>query len=178
MHDRLFDAELRSFQTSFRRFIAAEIAPSFPRWAEAGIVDRGVFAAAGAQGFLCMTQSPDHGGMGLDFRYSALVAEELSAQGFGDVFFSLHRGQRPGGVRIVVSHYPTAVISSSGPSRDRTATLRSLLVHSKNVMSYVLCGHLHSVGGGAPLLRLAQMVRQVIPALVVMALHQQSQAPL
>jgi acyl-CoA dehydrogenase len=28
--------------------------------------------------------------MGLDFRYSALVAEELSAQGFGDVFFSLH----------------------------------------------------------------------------------------
>ena len=90
MHDRLFDAELRSFQTSLRRFIAAEIAPSFPRWAEAGIVDRGVFAAAGAQGFLCMTQSPDHGGMGLDFRYSALVAEELSAQGFGDVFFSLH----------------------------------------------------------------------------------------
>jgi alkylation response protein AidB-like acyl-CoA dehydrogenase len=90
MHDRLFDAELRAFQSSFRRFIASEIAPSFPRWAEAGIVDRGVFAAAGAHGFLCMTQSPDHGGMGLDFRYSAVVAEELSAHGFGDVFFSLH----------------------------------------------------------------------------------------
>ena len=60
-----------------------------------------------------------------------------------DVFFAMHRDQRPGGVRIVVSHYPTALISSSGPSRDRSATLRSLLVHSKNVMSYVLCGHLH-----------------------------------
>ena len=60
-----------------------------------------------------------------------------------DVFFAMHRDQRPGGVRIIVSHYPTALISSSGPSRDRSATLRSLLVHSKNVMSYVLCGHLH-----------------------------------
>jgi hypothetical protein len=76
----------------------------------------------------------------------------LTSRDMDDVFFAMHRDQRPGGVRIVVSHYPTALISSSGPSRDRTATLRSLLVQSKNVMSYVLCGHLHSVGGGAPLL--------------------------
>jgi hypothetical protein len=69
-----------------------------------------------------------------------------------DVFFAMHRGQRPGGVRFLVSHYPTAFISSVGPSRDRSATLRSLLVQSKNVASFILCGHLHDLAGAAPLL--------------------------
>jgi hypothetical protein len=74
----------------------------------------------------------------------------LTSRDMDEVFFALHRGQRAGGVRFVVSHYPTALISSSGPSRDRSATLRSLLVHSKNVMSFVLCGHLHDLDGLAP----------------------------
>jgi hypothetical protein len=76
----------------------------------------------------------------------------LTSYDMDDVFFAMHRGQRPGGVRFVVSHYPTALISSDGPSRDRSATLRSLLVQSKNVSSFILCGHLHDLGGVAPLL--------------------------
>jgi acyl-CoA dehydrogenase len=90
MHDRLFDDELRAFQAAFRRFIAAEIAPFFADWAKAGVVDRAVFAKAGAQGFLCMSQATRWGGLDLDFRYCAVVAEELTAAGYGDVFFSLH----------------------------------------------------------------------------------------
>jgi alkylation response protein AidB-like acyl-CoA dehydrogenase len=90
MHDDLHDDELRAFRASFQKFITAEILPHHARWRDAGVVDRAVFAKAGAAGFLCITQGADYGGLGLDFRYSAVVAEELSAYGCGDVFFSLH----------------------------------------------------------------------------------------
>jgi len=90
MHDRLLDDELRAFRAAFRKFISTEIAPHFADWAKAGVVDRAIFAKAGAQGFLCIPQATDLGGLGLDFRYSAVVAEELTASGHGDVFFTLH----------------------------------------------------------------------------------------
>jgi hypothetical protein len=67
-----------------------------------------------------------------------------------DLFYALHKGQRAGGVRFVVSHYPTALITSCGSARDRGATVRSLLEQSKNLLSVVLCGHLHDLGGMAP----------------------------
>ena len=74
----------------------------------------------------------------------------LKSRDMDDAFFALHRGQRAGGVRFVVSHYPTALISSAGPSRDPGSTLRTLLLQSKNVLSFVLCGHLHDLAGFAP----------------------------
>lgn len=74
----------------------------------------------------------------------------LKSSDMDDAFFALHRGQRAGGVRFVVSHYPTALISSAGPSRDPGSTLRTLLMQSKNVLSFVLCGHLHDLAGFAP----------------------------
>jgi hypothetical protein len=82
----------------------------------------------------------------------------LTSADMDDVFFAMHRGQRPGGVRIVVTHYPTALISSAGPSRDRSATLRSLLVQSKSVSSFILCGHLHDLAGAAPLLHTSHAI--------------------
>ncbi len=90
MHDDLHDDELRAFRVSFQKFIQTELAPHHDRWSEAGVVDRAAFAKAGAQGFLCITQSPDYGGLGLDFRYAAVVAEELASSQCSDVFFSLH----------------------------------------------------------------------------------------
>ncbi len=90
MHERLFDDELRAFRSSLRRFIDTEIVPHYRQWEKAGVVDRAVFAKAGAHGFLCTAQSPDYGGAGLDFRYAALVAEELSRAMASGVFFTLH----------------------------------------------------------------------------------------
>jgi long-chain-acyl-CoA dehydrogenase len=90
MHDRLFDDELRAFQTAFRRFVSAEITPHLERFKRQGCVDREVFAAAGKQGFLCIPQAEAWGGAGLDFRYSVIVAEELARSGAADVFFTLH----------------------------------------------------------------------------------------
>jgi acyl-CoA dehydrogenase len=90
MHDDLHDDELRAFRKSFQKFVEAELVPHHPRWEEAGVVDRAAFEKAGDQGFLCITQSPDYGGLGLDFRYAAVVSEELTSAGCGDVFYSLH----------------------------------------------------------------------------------------
>ncbi len=90
MHDDLHDDELRQFRKSFQKFVQAELVPHHDRWEQAGVVDRSAFQKAGEQGFLCITQSPDHGGQGLDFRYAAVVGEELAVSGCSDVFYSLH----------------------------------------------------------------------------------------
>ena len=90
MHDRLLDDNLRQFRSSLKRFIQTEITPHYEAWEKDGVVPREVFAKAGAQGFLCITQSPDYGGVGADFRYAAMVAEELALAQASSVFLTLH----------------------------------------------------------------------------------------
>jgi acyl-CoA dehydrogenase len=67
---------------SLRRFIAEEIAPNFDSWEEAGIVDRSLWSALGANGFLCPTVPEEFGGLGSDFRLHTVIAEELAYSGF------------------------------------------------------------------------------------------------
>jgi acyl-CoA dehydrogenase len=90
MHDALLDEDLRSFRTSFRRFVAAEITPFHAQWEQEGVVPRALYKKAGDLGFLCTTLDPAYGGMGLDFRSSAIVCEELTRVGAHGPFFSLH----------------------------------------------------------------------------------------
>ena len=80
----IFDADHDMFRDAFRKFIAAEITPHYDRWEAAGIVDRTLFSAAGKQGFLALQAPPEFGGGGTDdFRFNAIVAEELMASGYG-----------------------------------------------------------------------------------------------
>jgi len=65
-----------------RRFIAAEIAPHFDAWEQAGIVDRSLWDKLGEAGILCATVPEEYGGIGADFRMHAVVAEELAYSGF------------------------------------------------------------------------------------------------
>ena len=69
---------------------ATPCGPSSPRsscphseeWEHAGIVDREVFAKAGAQGFLGMAVPEEYGGGGVaDFRYNVVIAEEIQRGG-------------------------------------------------------------------------------------------------
>ena len=79
MRRTLFDDEHDLFRDSVRRFIASEAAPQNERWEQAGIVDRALFTAAGAHGFLGMAVPERYGGGGVDdFRYNLVVAEEAS----------------------------------------------------------------------------------------------------
>jgi alkylation response protein AidB-like acyl-CoA dehydrogenase len=70
------------FRASFRQFVEREIVPHHIEWERAGIVDRGLFAAAGAHGFLGMAVPEEYGGGGnADFRYNLVIAEETQRAG-------------------------------------------------------------------------------------------------
>jgi alkylation response protein AidB-like acyl-CoA dehydrogenase len=74
----LFDDIHDSFREAFRSFVATEIVPFHDAWEQAGRVDRGMFAEAGARGFLGMAVPEQYGGLGQpDFRFNVVISEEL-----------------------------------------------------------------------------------------------------
>ncbi len=82
MQRTLFDDDHELFRDSVQGFIAKELVPHADEWERAGIVDREVFAKAGAQGFLGMAVDEEYGGGGVsDFRYNVVIAEEIQRAG-------------------------------------------------------------------------------------------------
>jgi alkylation response protein AidB-like acyl-CoA dehydrogenase len=82
MRRTLFEDEHDLFRASFRQFLDKEVVPHNEAWERAGIVDREVFAKAGAAGFLGMDVAEEHGGGGVrDFRYNLVVGEEIQFAG-------------------------------------------------------------------------------------------------
>jgi alkylation response protein AidB-like acyl-CoA dehydrogenase len=78
VHRTLFDETHEEFRSSFRSFLAKEAAPHHARWEAEGIVDRQLFAVAGANGFLGMEVPEEYGGGGVrDFRFNVVIAEEI-----------------------------------------------------------------------------------------------------
>jgi alkylation response protein AidB-like acyl-CoA dehydrogenase len=78
MRRTLFEDEHDLFRDSVSRFIADEVGPRNAAWEEAGLVDRDLFTAAGAHGFLAMAAPVEYGGGGVeDFRYNLVIAEEI-----------------------------------------------------------------------------------------------------
>ena len=78
MRRELFDDTHEEFRSSFRSFLAKEAAPHHARWEAEGIVDRELFAVAGANGFLGMEVPEEYGGGGVrDFRFNVVIAEEI-----------------------------------------------------------------------------------------------------
>ncbi|RKN38935.1 acyl-CoA dehydrogenase [Streptomyces hoynatensis] len=89
MKRQIFDAEHEAFRETVRTFLAKEVLPHYPRWEREGIVPREAWRAAGRQGLLGLAVPETYGGGGSgDFRFSAVLGEELSragARGFGIV---------------------------------------------------------------------------------------------
>jgi acyl-CoA dehydrogenase len=75
------DDTLSMFRSELRKFLARELVPHLDRWEKQGIVDREFWLASGAQGLLCPTVPARYGGLGLDFRYNAVIGEEVSYTG-------------------------------------------------------------------------------------------------
>ena len=90
MKRRLYEDEHQFFRDTFRKFIADEITPNYEEWEKQGHVPREIYTKAGAQGFLCPTADEKWGGAGADFKYAAIVAEELYFHSVPGVFFPLH----------------------------------------------------------------------------------------
>lgn len=86
----LFDAELRLFGDAVNQFLTAEALPHREAYEEAGQVDRELWRKAGEQGLLCPTVPEAYGGVGVDFRYNALVDEAVNRLGLTGIGFGLH----------------------------------------------------------------------------------------
>jgi len=69
------------FRDTVRRFLKEELAPHEERFESGGSTDREFWLKAGAAGLLCPQVPEAYGGLGLDFRYNAIVAEELAYAG-------------------------------------------------------------------------------------------------
>ena len=84
MKRSLYNDDHLAFGASFRSFIAKEITPFYAQWEKDGIAPREMYAKAGANGFLGMAIPEQYGGGGIkDFRFNAIIAEELAAAGIG-----------------------------------------------------------------------------------------------
>ncbi len=91
MKRNIFEDEHEMFREAVRRFVANEIAPFHEQWEHDGQVDREIWTKAGALGFLCMDAPEKYGGSGeRDFRYNAIVTEELTRAGASGVGYGLH----------------------------------------------------------------------------------------
>lgn len=86
----LFDSDHRIFRDSVARFLKSEAEPFHRQWEKEGQVSREVWHSAGEQGFLAPTVPEAYGGSGADFRYNAIVVEEVARLGLTGLGWSLH----------------------------------------------------------------------------------------
>jgi len=87
---RICDEDVELFRGLVREFVEREIEPFHAQWETDGQVPRELWARAGAAGLLCPDLPEALGGAGTDFRFSAVVSEELSRVGASGPGFFLH----------------------------------------------------------------------------------------
>ena len=90
------DEQLDIFRDAVVKFIEAEMVPNEAAWRKQQHVGREIWLKAGEVGLLCTDVPADFGGMGGDFRYEAVIYEELSRRGISGF------GQ---GVHSICAHY-------------------------------------------------------------------------
>jgi len=77
----VYGPEHEQFRDMVRKFFDKELYPNLDRWEEDGIVDRHFWKACGSAGLLCPGVPEEDGGLGLDFRYNAVIDEEMAYAG-------------------------------------------------------------------------------------------------
>lgn len=86
----VFDSEQDMFRDSFRKFLLEEAVPHHEQWEKGGQVSREFWKKAGEMGYLSPTVPEAYGGVEVDFRYNAVVAEEVANFGLTGIGFGLH----------------------------------------------------------------------------------------
>ena len=82
MRRTIFDDTHEQFRSAVRSFLEREAIPHNDRWEREGIVDRALFEAAGANGFLGIEVPEKYGGGGVrDFRFNMVLHEEIQRAG-------------------------------------------------------------------------------------------------
>jgi alkylation response protein AidB-like acyl-CoA dehydrogenase len=91
MQWHLYEPVHEEFRELCREFLAREAVPHREEWEKAGIVDREVWRKAGKAGLLGMDVPEEYGGGGQrDFRYNAVLVEEIIRAGATGLGFGLH----------------------------------------------------------------------------------------
>jgi alkylation response protein AidB-like acyl-CoA dehydrogenase len=91
MEQHLYEPVHEEFRELCREFLAREALPHHEAWEKAGIVDREVWRKAGAAGLLGMDVPEEYGGGGQqDFRFNAVLVEEIVGSGCSGLGFGLH----------------------------------------------------------------------------------------
>jgi alkylation response protein AidB-like acyl-CoA dehydrogenase len=86
----IFEAEHEAFRETVGTFLDKEAVPFHDHWEKDGVVDRQVWAKAGEQGLLGLQLPEEYGGGGTpDFRYNAVVGEEMTRRGIYGCAFPL-----------------------------------------------------------------------------------------
>jgi alkylation response protein AidB-like acyl-CoA dehydrogenase len=82
MRRTIFDDDHDAFRASVRGFLLKEAAPRAAEWEHAGIIDRGFWRKAAAQGFVGFSAPEELGGAGIDdFRFNVVLDEEVVKTG-------------------------------------------------------------------------------------------------
>jgi alkylation response protein AidB-like acyl-CoA dehydrogenase len=76
-----FKDEHNLFRDQVRRFFARELEPHLERWEAQGEIDKEFWRKSGEAGLLCANVPEEYGGLGLDFGFNAVIAEELGYAG-------------------------------------------------------------------------------------------------
>src|SRR5271170_2320332 len=77
-----YTSEHHQFRELVHDFVQQTVVPAHEQWEKAGCVDRSLFTEAGKLGLLGFSVSEEFGGPGVDdFRYNAIVVEELQRVG-------------------------------------------------------------------------------------------------
>ncbi|CAA0105242.1 Acyl-CoA dehydrogenase [Mycolicibacterium vanbaalenii] len=87
----IFDVEHEQLRQTAAHFIAREVAPNAEKWERNKIVDRAAYVAAANYGLIGFNMPEEYGGGGSDdFRFNAVVVEELAKFGFLTPALSVH----------------------------------------------------------------------------------------
>lgn len=86
----VFESDHEMFRDSFRKFLLEQAVPYHEQWEKDGQVSRELWKKAGENGYLCPTVPEAYGGVEGDFRFNAIVDEEIANFGLSGIGFGLH----------------------------------------------------------------------------------------
>ncbi len=77
-HRTAYNEDHEAFRDTVRKVLAEHMVPHLDKHEEEGIVGREAWKALGEAGMLCPTVAEENGGLGLDFGFNCVLAEELA----------------------------------------------------------------------------------------------------
>ncbi|WP_326808465.1 MULTISPECIES: acyl-CoA dehydrogenase family protein [unclassified Streptomyces] len=91
MRRTVFNEDHEAFRQTIRDFIAAEVVPHYPEWAEQGCVPRELYKKLGELGIFGIEVPEEYGGAGeSSFKFNAVITEECARAGVSFGGSSVH----------------------------------------------------------------------------------------